>query len=378
MGATVVVVAAYVLAPTLHRTNLSAVPPGGHRAARAAVGLPARPPRPLERYGGPGRSWCWPAAVRPRPHRRRPGPGRGLPRSRRRPASSPPRSGPTWSIVAVVVLGPQLPTRSLTPPGEFVARATAPLAVLPQLARGSSLSGSSASCWPSRASCSSWWSWPRCCSCRWWRPASSPDGPAVPGPGHDRRPRCSSVAQQGVVDLSPAAAHIAPALAFVFIALVFALERIGTPSVTRVNVDRRVLLALLAGATLFFVTEAPTSPYRQPWAWGSRDAVDGARIEAADRISAARRRGRVAVGHGAGGRAGRGGRAAARPRGPHHRGATAAWPARSTWCCSTPPGTDLRPRPLWTDQRRSRRPRPAGSATFEARASCTSTPPRAI
>jgi len=91
-------------------------------------------------------------------------------------------------------------------------------------------------------------------------------------------------AQRGVISLSPAGAHVAPALAFVFIALVFALERIGTPSVTRVNVDRRVLLALLAGATLFFVTEAPTSPYRQPWAWGSQDAVDGARLEAADRI----------------------------------------------------------------------------------------------
>ena len=89
------------------------------------------------------------------------------------------------------------------------------------------------------------------------------------------------VAQRGVVDLSPAAAHVAPAMAFVFIALVFALERVGEVSVTRVNVDHRLLLALLFGATLFFLTAAPTSPYRQPWNWGSRDAVDGARLEAA-------------------------------------------------------------------------------------------------
>jgi hypothetical protein len=92
------------------------------------------------------------------------------------------------------------------------------------------------------------------------------------------------VAQEGVLDLSPAAAHVGPAMGFVFVALIFALERIGERSVTRVNVDRRVLLALLAGAVLLFVTEAPTSPYRQPWAWGSRDATDGARMEAAELV----------------------------------------------------------------------------------------------
>ncbi|MEZ5137893.1 MAG: hypothetical protein R2711_03735 [Acidimicrobiales bacterium] len=68
-------------------------------------------------------------------------------------------------------------------------------------------------------------------------------------------------------------------------ALIFALERIGDLSVTRVNVDRRVLLALLAGATLLFLTESPSSPYEAPWSWGSRDAVDGARLEAADLVA---------------------------------------------------------------------------------------------
>jgi hypothetical protein len=89
--------------------------------------------------------------------------------------------------------------------------------------------------------------------------------------------RVQEAAQRGVVTLSPAAAHVAPAMAFVFVALVFALERIGEVSVTRVNVDRRVLAALLAGSTLFFLTESPASPYERPWTWGGRDAVDGAR-----------------------------------------------------------------------------------------------------
>ena len=55
-------------------------------------------------------------------------------------------------------------------------------------------------------------------------------------------------------------------------------------SVTRVNDDRRGLLALRAGIGLFFVTEAPSTPYRRPWTWGRIEASDRVREEAASTI----------------------------------------------------------------------------------------------
>jgi hypothetical protein len=66
------------------------------------------------------------------------------------------------------------------------------------------------------------------------------------------------------------AAHITPALAFVFLALILSLERIGDLSVVRVNVDRRIVIALMVGSILFFVTESPSTPYDRPWGWGGR------------------------------------------------------------------------------------------------------------
>ncbi len=71
-----------------------------------------------------------------------------------------------------------------------------------------------------------------------------------------------------------------PALVFVFVAAAFALMRIGTPGVHRVLVDRRVLTVLVLTASVFFVRDAAVSPYEQPWEWGSRDAVDDARVAA--------------------------------------------------------------------------------------------------
>ena len=86
----------------------------------------------------------------------------------------------------------------------------------------------------------------------------------------------------GAADAYRQAIGIDPQFVDAHLGLVFALERIGEPSVTRVNVDHRVLMALLAGAFLLFLTESPSSPYQHPWEWGGRDAVDGARLEAAD------------------------------------------------------------------------------------------------
>jgi uncharacterized membrane protein len=72
--------------------------------------------------------------------------------------------------------------------------------------------------------------------------------------------------------------------AFIFIATAFALSRIGRMGVEKVNVDRRVLLALVLAGSVFFIRDAASSPYRQPWDWGGQDAADGARIEAEEAI----------------------------------------------------------------------------------------------
>jgi uncharacterized membrane protein len=77
--------------------------------------------------------------------------------------------------------------------------------------------------------------------------------------------------------------HVVPMLAFVFVATVFAISRIGRPSIERVNVDRRVLGALMLASFVFFVQEADSSPYQDPWAW-SADSADTARRDAADLV----------------------------------------------------------------------------------------------
>ena len=71
-----------------------------------------------------------------------------------------------------------------------------------------------------------------------------------------------------------------PALAFVFIAATYALMRIGTPGVSRILVDRRVLTVLVLTAVVFFVRDAASSPYEEPWEWGRRSPVDVARVSA--------------------------------------------------------------------------------------------------
>lgn len=68
----------------------------------------------------------------------------------------------------------------------------------------------------------------------------------------------------------PAAGQLAvPVTAFIFLATAFALSRLGRMGTQRVTVDRRLLVALMLAATVFFVVDSPTSPYRQPWSWGA-------------------------------------------------------------------------------------------------------------
>lgn len=92
-----------------------------------------------------------------------------------------------------------------------------------------------------------------------------------------------------VADVQPTgrleeATQTIPIAAFVFVATVFALKRSGNVLVERVNVDKRLLLALVLTASVFFVLDAATSPYERPWEWGRLDAADGARLEAVEFI----------------------------------------------------------------------------------------------
>ncbi len=54
--------------------------------------------------------------------------------------------------------------------------------------------------------------------------------------------------------------------------------------VKKVNVDRRLLSALVFTALVFFVRDSVASPYEEPWSWGRRDATDEVRIAAAQMI----------------------------------------------------------------------------------------------
>ncbi len=281
VGATAAITTAFALAPTLHRANLSTFHP-------ELIALPALLWAYLHARQG---HWKRYAALVALVLVCRADLGLTVAAlgillvlvGKRRPGAITALMGVAWSVVAVVVIDPDTPDRALTPAGEFVARATTPLEAFPRLVLHPLVEVRELLAEPSILFLVV------VLAPLLFLPLVAPRSLFVAAPClvlamiADRS--VQRVAQEGVLDLSPAAAHVGPAMAFVFVALVFALERIGSLSVTRVNVDRRVLLALLAGASLLFVTEAPTSPYRQPWAWGSRDAVDGARIEAAARVA---------------------------------------------------------------------------------------------
>jgi len=280
VGASTAIITAYVLAPTLHRTNLSAFHP-------EAIALPALIAAYLHgRQDHPKRLALFVVLVLAcRADLGLTVAALGLLLAilgKRRPGFIVAASGLIWVAAAVAFVGPELPTAALTPSGEFVARSIGPLAVVPELFTDPFGQLRQLLTEPSIGFLVV------VLAPLLFLPLVSPRkfSGAVPclALAMIADTAVQQVAQRGVINLSPAASHIAPAMAFVFIALVFALERIGDLSVTRVNVDRRVLLALVVGASLLFVAESPSSPYRQPWAWGSQDAVDGARLEAADLI----------------------------------------------------------------------------------------------
>lgn len=278
VGATLAITTAYVLAPTLHRTNLGAFHP-------EAIALPALLWAYLEGVRG---HWARYSALVAVVLACRADLGLTVAAlgalffllGHRRAGAITAAVGVAWTGLAIAIADPQVPEGSLTPSGEFVARATTPLAIVGELVTDPITQVRLLLSEPSVLFLVV------VLAPLLFLPLVSPRklAPALACLvlAMIADTQVQEVAQRGVIDLAPAGAHVAPAMAFVFLALVFALERIGTRSVTRINVDRRVLLALVAGAVLFFLTAAPSSLYRQPWSWGSQDASDGARLEAVD------------------------------------------------------------------------------------------------
>lgn len=72
-------------------------------------------------------------------------------------------------------------------------------------------------------------------------------------------------------------------LAVVMVASTFALKRVGDVGVDRVFVDGRIQAAVLLASSLLFLTQSPTSPYREPWGWAA-DETDRAVLAAAERL----------------------------------------------------------------------------------------------
>jgi hypothetical protein len=79
-------------------------------------------------------------------------------------------------------------------------------------------------------------------------------------------------------------ANMVALIVFVFLALPFALARLGRRNIERITVDRRLLGALGLAALVFFVQDSPSSPYERPWAWGGRSLSDQAMLEAIEMI----------------------------------------------------------------------------------------------
>ena len=280
VGATATIALAYALAPTLHRTNLTSFHP-------EVIALPAL----MSAYLHARRANWWiyslmiALAMSARGDIALSVAALGVVvalRTNRRAGLLTAGVGFIYTIAAVVIVNPSLPDHALTPSGEFVARSQGPLAVLPQVLSSPLEQLRLLTAEPSVGFLVV------VLAPVLFLPLVAPRRMVVALVGLSLAmiadTAVQEAAQRGVVNLSPAAAHMAPAMAMVFVALIFALERIGQVNVTRVNVDRRVLVALACGAILLFLTESPTSPYRSPWNLASRDQTDLARIAGSEEI----------------------------------------------------------------------------------------------
>ena len=140
-------------------------------------------------------------------------------------------------------------------------------------------------------------------------------------------------AEPGVPESFFGAAMAVVAVVPITIAGLVAISRIGRRSITRINVDHRIVASIVAASLILFVQNAPSSPYQQPWAGaaatGGPGPAPGGRGRrpdgrAVDRQPAAQRRGRRAA------------RRSSRRRSGRPRSAPSGGRPRAS-CCSTPP-----------------------------------------
>lgn len=62
-------------------------------------------------------------------------------------------------------------------------------------------------------------------------------------------------------------------IAFLFVAMVFALQKIGTILVEKVRVNFFLVWVLVVASMMFYIQDSASSPYRSPWSWNSRQGV---------------------------------------------------------------------------------------------------------
>ncbi len=277
-GTSVALIVAYALAPAVHAANLSAL----HPEVLAVPGLAwatlfARKERWVPYWG------CVAVVLLARADLGLTVAGLGLlglTDGKRRAGTATAVIGIVWTAAAVVVLQPELSERALTATQAFAAESTAPLAVVRALFTDPGQVLADLVSQPSVTVVTAVF------APLLFLPLMAPRHllPAVPalvlGIAADQA--VSRVADPVGAVAQAGASQVVVAVVPVFFAAVVALRRVGHRSITRINVDHRVIGALLVGAAVLFVQYAPSSPYQQPWEWGSRDALDGARRAAVD------------------------------------------------------------------------------------------------
>ena len=65
----------------------------------------------------------------------------------------------------------------------------------------------------------------------------------------------------------------APMIAFLFVATIFSLKRVGTVLLERVRVNTSIIWTLVLAASLFFLRDSVSSPYMEPWRWNDRNST---------------------------------------------------------------------------------------------------------
>lgn len=191
-------------------------------------------------------------------------------------------AGLAWSIAAIVALDPHLPTSTLTPAQAFATQGLAPLAEAralvsdPTQVFGNLLDQYQL---PVVVAVFAPMLFLGFAAPRTLLPAIPPFVLGAVG-GRAVYEATGMGAQSGVVSSSRVLVAVVP----VTIAGLVAVSRIGHRSVTRVNVDHRLVGAMVVATLVLFAQNAPSSPYQHPWAWGGRDVADGARMAAIDKV----------------------------------------------------------------------------------------------